>query len=341
MAHSHQQNGFSLVEIMVGLTIGMLATIVIMQVFSQFEAQKRISTGTADAQTNGSIGLFTITRDLQQAGYPLMSVTNSPLECTTVTDEGVAVGTDKLSPITVIEGGMASDSITIRYGNSAMGGVPSVITAVASPTPNDVTISNHFGCLANDKVLITSVNNCAFTSATAISPIATPPATITLANTTSAIAGATLACLGTWNEITYTVNNGNLEKNGVAGVTGIVNLQAQYGISSVANSNQITQWVDATGGVWGTPSVADRNRIKAIRIAVIARNSKIETSNISSACSSITTASPTGICAWEGNLTSPAPSVDLSNVPDWDKYRYRVFETIVPLRNVIWSKNTL
>ena len=26
---------------------------------------------------------------------------------------------------------------------------------------------------------------------------------------------------------------------------------------------------------------------------------------------------------------------------DWKKYRYRVFETIIPLRNVIWAKNTL
>jgi len=34
-----KQTGFSIVEIMVGLAIGMLATIVIMQVFSQFETQ--------------------------------------------------------------------------------------------------------------------------------------------------------------------------------------------------------------------------------------------------------------------------------------------------------------
>ena len=62
---NRREAGFTLVELMVGLTIGMLATVVIMQVLSVFEAQKRSTTGTADAQTNGGIALYTITRDLQ------------------------------------------------------------------------------------------------------------------------------------------------------------------------------------------------------------------------------------------------------------------------------------
>jgi len=286
-----------------------------------------------------------------------MTLTNSPLKCTALTDEGVAVNLDRLAPVTIVNGiaaaGInASDSITIRYGTSTMGGVPSSITAVASPTPNDVTVANHFGCTVGDKVLITNGTTCALTSASAISPVPVPPATtpsptITLTNTTAAIPGATLACLGTWNEVSYAVNNGNLERNGVAIVAGVVNLQAQYGISAVGlsnvdpNFNQIIQWVDASGS-WATPSIVDRNRIKAVRIAVIARNSKIEPSVVSSACSSINAIAPTGVCAWEGNATSPAPIVDLS-VADakWAQYRYRVFETIVPLRNVIWSKDSL
>ena len=44
------QAGFSLVEIMVGLVIGLLATLVILQVFSVYEGQKRTTTGTADAR---------------------------------------------------------------------------------------------------------------------------------------------------------------------------------------------------------------------------------------------------------------------------------------------------
>jgi type IV pilus assembly protein PilW len=48
------------------------------------------------------------------------------------------------------------------------------------------------------------------------------------------------------------------------------------------------------------------------------------------------------VCAWTGTVASPAPTVDLNpGEANWGSYRYRVFETIIPLRNVIWSKDTL
>jgi prepilin-type N-terminal cleavage/methylation domain-containing protein len=64
-----RQKGFTIVELMVGLAIGLIATLVIMQTFSNFEGNKRSTTGIADAQTNGSIGLYMIQRELQFAGY--------------------------------------------------------------------------------------------------------------------------------------------------------------------------------------------------------------------------------------------------------------------------------
>ena len=42
-----KQKGLSLVELMVALVIGMLTTLVIMQVFTVFEDQKRATTGSA------------------------------------------------------------------------------------------------------------------------------------------------------------------------------------------------------------------------------------------------------------------------------------------------------
>lgn len=340
---SLRQTGFTLVEIMVGLAIGMLATMVIMQVFTVFEAQKRTTTGTADAQTNGGIALYNIGRELQMAGYPLMPVANSPLECTTLTINGAPDATtpNRLSPVAIADGGAAagaSDTITFRYGNSLMGGVPSQINAMGAPTANDATVASNLGCQAGDITLIINGSTCALSSASAVAGTTT----VTLADTTAAISGANLACLGTWNEITYAVNNGNLERGGVPSVAGIVNIQAQYGVSATANSNQVTQWVNASAAAgWNAPTVADRNRIKAVRIAVVARNAKIEPAAVTAACSSTTAAAPTGLCAWAGSVASPAPVIDLSNDPNWARYRYRVFETIIPLRNMIWSKDTL
>jgi type IV pilus assembly protein PilW len=167
--------------------------------------------------------------------------------------------------------------------------------------------------------------------------------TVSLQNTTATAVGGSLACLGpNWNEVTYAVVGGNLQRSGIDSVAGIVGIQAQYGISAAANSNQVTQWVEATAATgWNAPSVANRNRIKAVRIAVIARNPKMETGVVTTACSSTTTAAPTGLCAWAGSTPSPAPAIDLSADANWQKYRYRVFETIIPLRNMIWAKDTL
>lgn len=359
------QAGFSLVEIMVGLVIGLIATLVITQVMSVFESQKRSTTGTADAQTNGQIALYNIGRELQLGGYPLMpsgkaNVADSPIECTSLTVDHSAspdplVGVTDVAPVTITDGvavagvSNASDSITIRYGNSAMGGVP---TQIGSVTGNILTVGSNFGCSVGDITFATNGAACAMSTVTAKTAAGITPETITLKSVTGAIVNANIACLGGWNQITYAVSNGNLQRNGVDSMAGVVNLQAQYGISATANSNQVTEWKDATG-TWAPASLAltpaTRNRIKAIRIAIITRNPKIELTAVTNQCSSRTAASPTGLCAWPGvQIAGPiaaiqaAPIVDLSSGDaNWNKYHYRVYESIIPLRNMIWSKDTL
>jgi type IV pilus assembly protein PilW len=345
-----RQSGFTLVELMVGLTIGMLVAVIILQVLSVFEAQKRTTTGTADAQTNGSIALFNLGRELQLAGYPLMPGTSPALKCTATTYGATTISS--ISPLSIVDGGVGSDMVSLRYGNTNMGGIPAAITAMAGSV---ATLDNNFGCNLGDITLITNGTSCALSSAAdMVAGSGVTPSSITLADNTAAVVGANLACLGSvWHEITYRVNGGNLERQDGANaafepnVAGIVDIQAQYGISAAGlqptspNYNQIAQWVDATGA-WVNPAIpTDRNRIKAIRIAVVARNAKIEAGNVTAACSSMTTQSPTGLCSWSGTAASPAPAIDLSADANWQRYRYRVFENIIPLRNVIWAKSSL
>jgi type IV pilus assembly protein PilW len=220
-----------------------------------------------------------------------------------------------------------------------MGGIPIKISGVTGAV---VSIDNNLGCAVGDVALITSGSSCAISSVIAKTDINQ----ITLKAAPGVTIGS-IACLGGWNETVFAVDKNTLVENGAATVAGIVNIQAQYGISATANDNQVTEWVDAGGATWGAPSVANRNRIKAIRIAVVARNGLLEKENVTSVCSSVTEALPTGLCAWEGSEDNPAPAIDLSkntdgtNNPDWKRYRYRVFETIIPMRNLIWSKDTL
>jgi type IV pilus assembly protein PilW len=328
--------GFTLVEIMVGLAIGLLATLVIIQVISVFEAQKRVTTGAADSQTNGSVALFNIVREMNLAGYPLMAgisaadpkTLESPLECTTVTYG--ATGITSISPVGIVDG--VSDTITIRYGNSFGGGITNKVGSSVF-TWSSVPVTNTLGCdnVNGDTALFVNGTTCALTGIPASGVI--DATTIALEDNSAitagaAISGANFSCLGQWSEVVFAVNNGNLERNGTPIVADIVNLQAQYGLSTSVNSNQISLWVEPSD--ININNITDRNRIKAIRIAIVARNAKQEAGNVTTALS-----------AWTGSASSPAPTIDLSADADWQRYRYRVFETIVPLRNVIWSKDSM
>lgn len=365
------QNGFSLVEILVGLVIGLLATLVIMQVFTTFEGDKRTTTGTADAQTNGAIALYQVQRDIQSAGFglPVFDSANSPYQCnpspTIDHDSNVATPDIDLFPITIIDGGVgASDAISVRYGNTSRGGMSVKMVAGTGTTAgvNGVQVDTHLGCQEGDTVLVMSAPTCSMTTiaANGLTAAGVSPVVITLNSPANLAVGNYIACMGIWNEYSYTVNSNQLVRTGVINaavtppvpsatavpvVADIVDMQAQYGVSVTANSNQVTQWVDAAGGDWAktgtTPTVANRNRIKAIRVAVVARSGAMEKTNVSTACSSVTAPSPTGVCAWTGTAASPAPVLNLTGDPNWQRYRYRVYETMIPLRNVVWSKDAL
>jgi type IV pilus assembly protein PilW len=344
--------GFSLVELMVGLVIGLLATLVIMQVFSTFEGQKRTTSGTADAQINGNIALYNVQRELKQAGYslPIFDKDNTALDCPVATT--VNVGTNlipknvPLFPFSITDTG-GTDEISVRFGSSIGGGIP---VRVKSITGKVITVPNALGCTSidgggnpNDFILLNAGAKCNVTKVTAVNRVNNADDTITLSDQTGVTQGDKVSCLGgSWNQVVYRINANQLERNNSPIVGEIVDMQAQYGISSTATSNQITAWVDATGVTWGTPSVTDRNRIKALRVAIVARNGLLEATQVTAPCSALNAASPTGLCAWEGSATNPAPALfgNRANPPaNWRNYRYRVFETMVPMRNMLWAKN--
>jgi type IV pilus assembly protein PilW len=357
-----RQTGFSLVELLVGLVIGLLATLVIMQVFATFEGQKRTTTGTADAQVNGSIALFSIQRDMQMAGFglPVFDTQNPPLKCDptvagsdlTVDHDGDgATGEIDMFPLSITDGGSASDTVMIRYARDAAvakSGIAVKIKDNLNATTTGIGVDNNLGCNQGDVVLISAGTVCAMTTVNDADFNAPDTKHITLTSAAGASNGASLTCMGKWDQYTYTVAGNQLQRNDASSATPtpivseIVDMQAQYGISDTAKNNKVTAWVDASAP-WAAPTVVNRNRIKAIRIAIVARNGLLEKTDVdgSVACSSLTAANPTGVCAWAGTVGSPAPEIDLSGDANWKRYRYRVYETIVPLRNMIWSKDTL
>lgn len=101
----------------------------------------------------------------------------------------------------------------------------------------------------------------------------------------------------------------------------IVNVQAQYGVAATGAQN-VTSWVDATGG-WAAPTQADQHRIKAIRVAIVARG-KQEGQSVS----------PATLTLWtDTNGTARTQTLTTAE----RQYRYQVLTVVIPLVNTIWA----
>ena len=112
----------------------------------------------------------------------------------------------------------------------------------------------------------------------------------------------------------------------------MVNIQAEYGFDTRAGAQtdaQVDTWsatmIDAdTSGTIG--DTGDINRIYALRFALVARNGLREKPDPATGVCNTTIAGPT----WTGG------TINLAADANWQCYRYKTFETVVPLRNMLW-----
>ena len=118
-------NGFSLVEIMVGMAIGLLGILVMLQMLSFSENQKRTTSGSDDAQNAGAIALYGMQRDIQQSGYGISAqgLIGCSVKWTTTAD--AASVTVPLAPVTInstlipaAASDTNTDTLMVIYGNS-------------------------------------------------------------------------------------------------------------------------------------------------------------------------------------------------------------------------------
>jgi type IV pilus assembly protein PilW len=377
------QSGMSLIELLVGILIGLIATLAISNLFSGFESRKRMISGSADAQSSGVLALYYIQRDAQNAGYGLPLYNSgdpSPLLCpinTSINQDGVVIN---LSPIVIVDGGAGSDVLRIRYGNPASGGASVRATGnMAAPE----LVGQLIGCRVNDVVLFHQDPDnlrCSLAriqglkanrTIDALSEVNTAPTESPVSDLNGA-EWVRFSCLGTWNQYEYTVNaSQELTRTGgtpgtipfpssaaVPVVSDIVAFQAQYGVTNTLEPtaaaaavaavpvaptaedylNRVDQWTDATGNFGPGIDLLDRNRIRAIRVAVVVRDSNLQQNNVSQQCNG-DLPGISRVCIWQGDA-APA-NVNLGHIPHWQRYRYRTFEVVVPLRNITWNRDAL
>ncbi|MNU76451.1 hypothetical protein D3C71_660040 [compost metagenome] len=367
-----RQQGFGLVETLVGMVVGLAATIIIYQVISTYEGIKRSTTSGADTQQNGIFSLATMERDLRAAGWGIPTAAIMPCtEYFTYYSNGTASGPVPNfpgTPVRIADGGVAagaSDSITMLWGTSIRSNVRNMLLQNATINPPGTSAANlqptskvalsgvgGFVWLTDDDgrctlIRITAsdanpanadsvVLSHAAATGTAAQPTYNPSGNVMTDQgwPTSFTKNPRIYDLGTFTQRTYSVAGGSLVSQDffssmtqVQLANNVVSLKAMYGISD-ANSQVVTNWVRATGA-WATPTIADARRIKAVRIAVVVRSPLKERLKGDAQACDITTTAPE---SWPGG-----PAIDLSNDADWRCYRYRAFETIVPLRNVLWA----
>lgn len=354
----HHARGFSLVEILVAMVIALLGTIIIFQVFSVSEGIKRTSTSGGDAQQFGALSLFTIERDLRMAGYGFNN--SRLLGCTVNAYDELAVPPDlpafKLAPVVITVGANDSiaDEITLMYSTSDLIANPAKITQ-NMPNPASVyKVNNRFGFTEGDLIIaaeagkacslgqVTGVpgggqsdnvvhNPGNYTNANGVSVPAryNKPAGLGVDYTTEGV----IFNLGAGPVInTYRVDanqlvlDSGLAVSTLALADNIVLLKAQYGKDTTADGS-----VDVYENTMPLlPTAADWAAILTVRLAIVARSAQPEKANVQGGACDATTATPD----WSGG------TLDLSADPNWQCYRYRVFETTVPLRNLLWQQSS-
>jgi type IV pilus assembly protein PilW len=384
--------GFSLVELMVSVVVGLLALAFATRMIVGSEQNKAAALGGSDAMQNGMLALFSIDDDISQAGFGL----NDPIAvgCDTVfadvqgyvlaaaTRGGVAVrpaGAAVIVPGAAIAGapgGTAPDTISL-YSGSSLAGTATVRLSADYASGTQLNIDRvAYGFAQRDVILVapeTPGGKCALAQISNDPTVPTTPQTIRIAPGTayrynSGGLGSTFKAnqarvfnlgpdaglaLHTWSVADGFLQLRSTNLSGAAAtpatvIDNVVSIKAQYGFDTRAPLSflpeagmQIGQWssamIDADGdGVVG--GAGDYQRVAALRIAVIARSKAIERAP-ATGCTTTTalpvvfaSAQPQGIAA-----VPVAVNVIVAGDPvDWKCYRYRVFETIVPLRNSGW-----
>lgn len=353
------QAGVGLMEVMISIVISMLLVLVIYQVYEISEGQKRTITAGSDAQQNASYSMYVLGRDLSMAGNGIASAADSLDTCTQFRPLPVMIqpGASDNDPdtITVFYGGSSSLSTSIPFNSPATGAQPYVVRAPIAFSQGDVIVAKEGANCTLSTINAGGVS----VDANGFATIAHTPMAGNMGVTYGAV-NATLVNLGqaaAMGRVEYTVDatnhvlrSQNLLPNPAAPpppspiVNDIVNLKAQYGVD--ANCDGVLVWTDPVGA-WspanlllplplppgctpGTPSI---RQMRAVRVAIVTRSTQFEKDVVTP---QYPNAMPSGKL---GMFCDPAPTCEVSmNLSADDQhYRYKVLETIVPLRNALWN----
>ena len=390
---TRRQRGFSLVELMVGMAIGLIGITIITHLYLTNAKYKRSTTGAGTAQVNGAIALYTLERDIRASGYGINHSAALGCSCTGAGCSPIryhyngvysfppaagAVATRPplmAAPVVITSTAGTPDTITVLSSTDNEGAVPNALfenmanalahlrtDGTAGYTPP--AAGTEFVAPNGNFLLVAQAGTCMLTRVTNVIPGSTLERSSTSLWNPSAgsslpafSAGAYVFNLGitpVWR--TYSVlTTANAYKLQVADVLrvvdgsaptplqivdDIVDVQAEYGRDANNNGTvEATEWSPTAPA-----NATEWQQVLAIRVGVLARSGNYEQPDPPGSACAATTSTPEWAGSYVANTVPPKSTVKPESaftVPGGlpSCYKHRVFETVIPLRNMIWRQS--
>ena len=368
-ARRGRNGGFTVIELMVGLLIGLLASLALTQVLVNFEGQKRTTTSGSQALADGALAMQALQRAIASAGYGFSS-NRGFLGCSiSAMFGGAAVPgfASVLAPVVITAGaGGAPDSLRVLASSKSSYSVPIPVAAPGYDRA-DAAKSQAFPVATIRSVrgpvsgvpgeLMLAVVDASLPCE--VFQVSATPAGNSVPRSDDAQWNPSGYPVGPYGDKSYLVNLGALVDQSFSIVntatlqvsrfvigtdsipafqarplsSNVVNLQALYG-KDTDGDGAVDVWdkvTPANNAEWG--------QLAAVRIALVVRSAQYDKELVTSAnplwdVGTAVTITGTQACASGGDSRCLPLKVD--GLPDWQHYRYKVFDTIVPLRNMVW-----
>ena len=109
--------GLSLIEMMVGIAIGLIGVVAIFQAVTVWTKHTQTTSSGSDAQVAGTLAFFNIERDVKQAGNGFGTAANTVMGCNVQSNAAAVIN---MRPVEITVGALAGDpdTVSILAGNS-------------------------------------------------------------------------------------------------------------------------------------------------------------------------------------------------------------------------------
>jgi type IV pilus assembly protein PilW len=372
---NRSMRGFTLVELMISVVIGLLTTLVIAEVLAFSEGQKRTTTAGSDAQINGAQGIYAIQREIKMAGYGFASapaLLGCPIyakynNANVASADPITLGTfaNILAPVIITHSTTDPNRDSVRILSSAKSSYAIPIQVAApgyekTPSADAVfPVVSALGVRSGD-LMIAAKSDATRCEVFKVSADPTIDTEIKRSDDTATwnpnqfpstkfSFGDMLINMGSVMDHRYSISeNNNLQLTSYPSSTpsnapvpadiyaDIVILQALYGkdTNNDGTVDKYDQSTPTTNSGW--------QEVLSIRLVLVARSAQYEKAVVTSSLplwniGSGTTVSTTPAATTCGVSKCLTLNIDATVGSDWQHYRYKVYDTVVPIMNLLWA----